>query len=225
MGVEHLRSAQAVQFGELTEGEDVGQHAGHDFGDGRAAGDIDHGAAREDFVDRFGPGGIWLGGLHASVGGARTPGNNRLGVFGRFQQDIQEAVAAHGAVHAPIGSRRVALHGQQVLPLVVLHDLLADFLGLFSRRRLQRVVVVQRNHVQDDVLGDRVRAADETLTAAGAFQPVQPDHRNARFGLHGGHHLGDHGSFQPHDGCQRRAVFEEGAPIHTVLFEHRIGRR
>jgi hypothetical protein len=82
-------------------------------------------------------------------------------VLGRLAQDGLERLAGHRAVDPAVLRRRVALDGEDVLTGMILHDLLADRLDLMPRRRLQRVVVVQRDHVEDDVLRDRMRRADE----------------------------------------------------------------
>jgi hypothetical protein len=47
-----------------------------------------------------------------------------------------------------------------------------------------RVVIIQGNHRKDHVLGQRVARTDEAFRTAGAFQPVQPQHRDAGLGFH-----------------------------------------
>ena len=70
------------------------------------------------------------------------------------------------------------------MPLYLVIVSSSDLLGLMPCGRHQRVVVVERDHRQDDVLGERVRRADERLAAAGALEAVQPHDRRARLGFH-----------------------------------------
>ena len=56
---------------------------------------------------------------------------------------------------------------------------------------LQRLRVVERNLVEDDVRDDGVRGADERLAAAGALLEVEPDHRQPRLGVERVHDLRD----------------------------------
>ena len=55
LAVEHLRPALAVEFRQLAEGNHVGDDAGHDFGDRRAARHLDDRLVGDDLVDRRGP--------------------------------------------------------------------------------------------------------------------------------------------------------------------------
>jgi hypothetical protein len=142
------------------------------------------GLSEMTLCDRRGAGRVRLGRLHAAPGGAGAPGDDRLGVGHGFLISTK-GLPPIDAVHAVLVERRVALDGQDVVALVLLHDLFEDGLGLVAGGGHQRVVVVERDHRQHHVLGQRVRRADEGLGAAGAFQAVQPDHRRARLGLHG----------------------------------------
>ena len=90
---------------------------------------------------------------------------------------------------------------------------------------LKRVVVVQRDHVEDDVLGDRVRRADKGLAAASAFQAVEPDDRDTRLGLHRGNDPGHHGSLQAQGGGRSHAELEEITAIDAVLAQNVVGRK
>ena len=155
----------------------------HHLGDRRAARHLDDRLVGDHLVDRHRGGRVRLGGLHATPGGAGTPGDDGRGVLGHVLELLDEGPAAGHAEHAVLAERRVAFDGQDVVALVVLHHLLERGLGLVPGGGHDRVVVVERDHRQDHVLGQRVRRADERLGAAGAFQPVQPEHRRARLGL------------------------------------------
>jgi hypothetical protein len=78
---------------------------------------------------------------------------------------------------------------------------------------------------QRQPLGHRVRRPDEGFAATGAFEPVQPNHRDAGFGFHGGHDLGNHGSFQAHGRRGRGAEFEEVPSIDAVRAKDLVSRR
>ena len=132
-------------------------------------------------------------------------------------------VATYRAVNAAVVGGRIAFHGQDVLAFVLLHDVAPDLFHLESCGGLQRVVVVQRDHVQDNVLCDRVSGANERFAAAGALQAVQPENGDARLGLHSFHNLGDQGGAQSH-GCGGLCTeFQERATVDSMLAENVVG--
>ena len=81
-------------------------------------------------------------------------------------QLLDEGLAADDAAHAVLVQRRVAFHRQDVVALVLGHDLFEDRLGLVAGGGHQRVVVVERDHRQHHVLGQRVRRADEATRSS-----------------------------------------------------------
>ena len=175
------------------------------------------------FCDRLRAGRIRLGGLHATVRGARSPGDDRLGIRGGFLENVLERLAANGAVHAAVVGGRVAFDSQNVLAFVLLHDVAPDLFHLEAGGRLQRVVVVERDHVQDDVLRNGVRGANERFAAAGALQAMQPQHRNARLGLHGFNDLGDERGAQAESGRRLGAKFQERPTVDSVSLKDLVG--
>jgi hypothetical protein len=84
-----------------------------------------------------------------------------LASLGHVLQLLDEGLAADDAEHAVLVQRRVALDGQDVVALVLGHHLVKDRLGLVPGGGHQGVVVIQRDHRQHHVLGQRVRGADE----------------------------------------------------------------
>jgi hypothetical protein len=66
---------------------------------------------------------------------------------------------------------------------------------------------------------ERVRGADERLGAAGALQPVQPDHRRARLGLQRGGDLLRAGLAEAQR-CRGQAAELEEAPPRDPLPPH-----
>jgi len=198
LAIEHFRAADAIEFRQGVEGEDVGKDAGHDFGNGRAAGHIDNRLVRDELVDGHGAGGIGMSGLDAAVGGAGAPGNDSLCVLSGLLEDVQKGVAADGAVDAAILGGSIAFNGKKIAAGMVLDELLADLFDLETRGRLEGVVVVEGDHVEDDVLGDRVGGADKGFAATRALETVEPNNRDAGLGLHRSDDRGHHGGFQAH---------------------------
>ena len=104
-------------------------------------------------------------------------------MIGHVAELLDDRAAALDAEHAVFVERRIALAGKDVLAVVFLDRLLEEFLGLVAGGGHQRVVVVERDHRQDDVAGERIAGTDKGLGAAGALEAVQPDHRRPRLGL------------------------------------------
>ena len=63
---------------------------------------------------------------------------------------------------------------QDVVPPVLFDGLLERRLGGVSGRRHQRVLVIQRDQVQDQVADGRVRAPQDAFYAAGALLQLEP---------------------------------------------------
>ncbi len=139
-----------------------------------------------------------MSGLDAAIGGAGAPGDDSLGVFGGLLEDVQEGVAADGAIDAAILGGGIAFHSKEIAAGVILDEFLANLLDLEAGGRLESVVVVEGDHVEDDVLGDGVGGADKGLAATGALEAMEPDDGDAGLGLHRGDDRGNHGGFQAH---------------------------
>ena len=167
------------------------------------------GLSRDDLVDRRRLGRIRLGGLHAAPGGAGAPGDDRAGVLGHPFQLFDEGLAAVDAVHAAFVERRIAFDRENILAFVFLLGLLEDGFGLMAGGGHESVVVIERDHRQHDILDQRMRRADEAFRAAGAFQPVHPDHRHARLGFQRLRDLGRTGRAKAHAGGGERTEFGE----------------
>jgi hypothetical protein len=131
-------------------------------------------------VHRGGAGRVRAGGLDAAPRGAGTPGDHRLGVGADFLELFDEGPAADDAEHAVFVQRRIAFDGDDVIALISVPDLVQDRFGLMAGRGHDRVVVIQADHGQHHVLDQGMGRADEAFGAAGAFQPVQPQHGDAR---------------------------------------------
>ena len=70
-----------------------------------------------------------------------------------------------------------ALDHEHVLARVLAHRRAQRRLGLGARGRHQRLVVVERDQVEDQLAEVGLRRAQQRLGAAGAVLEVQPDHR------------------------------------------------
>ena len=123
---------------------------------------------------------VGLGRLHATPRGARSPGDDRLGIFADPFELLDERLAALKAVHAVLVQRRVALDRDDVIAFVLRHDLGEDLFCLVTGRSHQRVVVVKRDQREYRVLGEWMRRADEGLRAARALVAVKPKNWRSR---------------------------------------------
>lgn len=165
---------------------------------------------------------IGLRSLHAAVGGTGAPADDRLGVGTGFLEDFHERATAVDAEHAIFVERRIAFDGNDVVALVLLLDLFDDRLGLMACCSHQRVVIVEREHGEHDILGQRVRRADEGFGAAGAFQAMQPDHGRARLGFQRMGNARRGGRAQPERGRRQAAEFQETAPGNALAAQYFI---
>ena len=183
LAVEHFWTTLTIQFGNTVEGQHVSDDTGHYLGNRRAARHVDDRLAGDYFMHWRGARRIRLGGLHATVGGTGPPGNDGLGIGTGFAQLLDKGAAALNAEHAIFVERRITFNGNDVVALVLLLDLVEDRLGLMTCSGHKRIVVIEREHREHNILGQRVRRADEGLRAAGAFQAMQPEHWRPRLGF------------------------------------------
>ena len=102
--------------------------------------------------------------------------------------DLERGAAADHAVDPVVLGRDRALDHADVLAGVRLHRGLERVLGLAARGGHQRLVVVERDEVEDQLREVGVRRAQQRLGAAGALLEVQPDHRRLEPGRGGLHH-------------------------------------
>ena len=100
--------------------------------------------------------------------------------------------------------------------LVLLHDLLLVRFHLVARAHAQRLVIFERDEIEDQGLERRMFGAQQRLGAAGAFLPVQPDHRRTRLRGGGLRHAQARGLRQPHRGGDPGAELGEFAAVHAA---------
>jgi hypothetical protein len=97
--------------------------------------------------------------------------------------------------------------------------LLEAFLSLVACRGHDRLVVFQRDGLQEDVIHIRVGRAEQRLAAARALGKVEPDNRQAAEVLGGPCHHGLEDGRQ-HEGCRHEGCpLEEIPPRYPALFQ------
>ena len=144
--------------------------------------------------------------------GAAAPGDDGLGARGGLLDDVQGGPAADAAVDAVVAGRHRAFDQHQVLALVLRHRVVQAPSRPGGRPRPQRLGVVERDLVEEDVGDDRVGGADERLAAAGAFLEVEPDHRQPGLGLEGLDHVPHRRRVDAGGGGEPAAELQEVAP-------------
>jgi len=221
--VEGLRAVHRIELRDLAEGEHMHHHARHNLGDGRTARHVDQRLAADEALDADSAGGVGPGGLHATGIGAGAPGDDRLGVFGCFFEDLPRAFAADAAIGV-VFRRHRAFNREDVSARILLHGVFQALLGLVAGGGHQRLGVVERNVVEEQGLDNRVVDADERLAATGALLQVQPDDRQATLRFQRFDNLGDGGGFQTHRRGHHRAEFDELAAGNAFLTAFFIDR-
>ncbi|MEZ5729321.1 MAG: hypothetical protein R3E48_15800 [Burkholderiaceae bacterium] len=181
-------ATECIELGQLAEREDVRDRAGHRLRQGRAAGDVDHRLVADQLGDRDRAGGIGIRFGQAAEGCAGTDRHHGGRMLDRLGQHGQIGLAGDHRVDATVGGGYRAVDDDDVLALVLRHRLAARGLGGVARDGLQRVVVVERDEIEDQVLEAGAERARQRFGAAGAFLERQPDHRlPARLGQAVGH--------------------------------------
>ena len=176
-------------------------------------------------MNRRRPGRVRPRRLHAAPGCAGAPGDDRLGVLSGFPQLLGIRFATDDAGHAAglvLVEARVALAGKNVIAFMLLDGLVDDRFGFVTGRGHDRVVIVERQHRQDDVLDQRMRGSNKGLRAAGAFEAMQPEHWDAGLVLHGARDLWCERRPETHRGRGQAAVFQKAAARNALPAHHLI---
>ncbi len=82
-----------------------------------------------------------------------------------------------------LAQRRITFYCEDIFAIVLRDDVFKDFFRPGSGGSHQSIVIIEGNQGKDDVLRQWVSGADKRFGTAGAFQTVDPYHRNARFVL------------------------------------------
>jgi hypothetical protein len=147
-----FRPALLVERRQRAEGDELQHRAEEVVGIGRAAGNIDDGLARQHFGDADCARWVGPAGGDAAPGRAGADGDDRHGALGGFHEVLLYRAVGHLAVDAAILGRNGAIDHQQVVAEVLLHRGPARFLGLVPRCHAEGLVVVERDHVENQVL-------------------------------------------------------------------------
>ena len=99
---------------------------------------------------------------------ARADRDDRAGLGRALLQDVDRGAAADLAVDAVVLRRDRAFDDEDVLALVLLHRRLARRLGLVAGGGEERLVVVERDEVEDQLR----RASGATVRSSDSVQPV-----------------------------------------------------
>ncbi len=194
------------------------QHAGDHGRDRRTAGDVDDGFVFDDVGHRHRAGRIRFrirDAAERSAGAHRDDGCRALDCL---LQVIDETYSTVRAVPRIAHGYRPVDY-DEVLAIVFLHRILARLLRAEAGSGLQRVVIIERDHVEDQALQRRRIRARQRLGATGAFLERQPDHRRP-LGLDqcfGDRRCG--AGRQRHQRGHRGAEFQERAAADALLRE------
>ena len=94
---------------------------------------------------------------------------------------LNKRSSAADTEHPLLAQRRITFYCEDIFAIVLRDDVFKDFFRLGSGGSHQSIVVIEGNQGKDDVLRQWVSGADKRFGTAGAFQAVDPYHRNARF--------------------------------------------
>ena len=181
--IEHQRTAHSVDIWQAIKGHHVSNDGAHHIRDRRAARYFDNGFVGDDFVDRRCLRRIGPRGLHAAPGRAGSPGDNRAGSGSGTFEFLNKRSTAADTEHPLLAQRRITFYCEDIFAIVLRDDVFKDFFRLGSGGSHQSIVVIEGNQGKDDVLRQWVSGADKRFGTAGAFQTVDPYHRNAGFVL------------------------------------------
>ncbi len=165
-----------VQFGQGAERQEVPQCRGHDDRNRRAARHVHHGLVRNQILHGNRAGRVRVGTRDAAKGGAGTDRDNGGCSRDGLAQHVDVADAGNRRV-ARVAERNRAVDEHEVAVRVLFHRRVARRFSLVAGRRLQRVVIIERDGVEDQPFDGRRRRAGQRFGAPGAFLERQPDDR------------------------------------------------
>lgn len=180
--IEHQRTAHSVDIWQAIKGHHVSNDGAHHIRDRRAAVYFDNGFVGDDFVDRRCLRRIGSRGLHAARGRAGS-------------RAIIALAPAAARLSFSINGRPLLIQNIPCSPSGGLPSTARIYLPLYCVMMSSRLLPhgfqrqpskYRRNRGKsgkDDVLRQWVSGADKRFGTAGAFQTVDPYHRNARFVL------------------------------------------
>ena len=143
-------------------------------------------------------------------------------MIGGVAELLDEGLAADDAIHAVFIQRRVAFHREDEVAIILFDGLGDDGFGLIPGGSHDGVIIIERDHRQDDILGEWMSRADKAFRAAGAFKAVQPENRNAWLGFHCMGDLWRKARSKPQSRSRQTAIFQEAAPGNALTSHHVI---
>ena len=215
VAIELLGTALAIKGRNSAKHGHVHDDAGHDLRDRRAARHLYHRRGAAERLDAGGTGGVGFRRLDTAIGGAGAISHHSGSIGAGLFQEMGESVAAGHAVNTVVLGAGRALHGQDILALVLLNDFIQMTLEGLAASCRKQMVVLQVNLGQHHIAGQRRRRADEGLITPRAFVAMNPDHHRKRLRFGSLHHLRYLVRGQAHQGGERHAGFQEAAAAHA----------
>jgi hypothetical protein len=123
--------------------------------------------------------------LHPSPRSAGADGNDGSCLAGYVAHHLRRRAATDFAVDSHLFGGDGTLDHQHILAGVTFHGIVQSFFHLGAGRGRQRLVVIERNQLQDELCQIRVVGTQQRLGAAGTFLEVQPDDGRLHPGSYG----------------------------------------
>ncbi len=175
------RAAQFIDGRQFAEGEEV-NHGGKEIVRvRRTAGNGHDVVAAERFGDANRARRVWRRGGHAAPGSAGAYRNDRSRTRSRLASKLKRGLAADLAINTAVLHGNGAFDHEQILALVLLHRGLLGGLDLVAGGGEQRLVVVERDDIEDQLFERGMLGAKHRFRAARAFLVVQPDNGRPLF--------------------------------------------
>ena len=216
VAVELLRTALAIERRQVAEQSDMHDDARHDLRNRRAARHIDDRRVADERADARRTRRVRLRALDAARDSAGAVGDDGLCTGRCLLQHPRERTAARHAVDAVVLRRDSALDGQDVVSLVLFHDLFEVRLERLARSRAEQMVILEIDLAEHDIRCERCARADERLIAARALVAVNPDDDWQRLRLGRLDDLLELVRAQTHHRRERNAPLEEAPAAHAL---------
>src|SRR5450759_2787420 len=175
LAVGEERPPLAVHGGETSERQIVHDCRGDHIADWRTTGDVHDRPVLDDVAHAHRARRVWARSLHAPPVRTRADGKDRGGAVSRFLHQILGGAPTYHRIDAAFLRRDRPGDHEHVLPLVGGHRALLGPFDSFTSACHERVIVVERYHVEEKVADGRVGRAEHALDAAGTLLQLQPD--------------------------------------------------
>src|SRR5450759_975598 len=165
----------AVHSRQPPERQVVHDGGGYDVADGWTTGDVHDRPVLDDVANAHRACRVGARSLHAPPVRTRADGKDRGGAVSRFLHQILGGAPTYHSIDAAFLRRDRPGDHEHVLPLVGGHRALLGPFDSFTSACHERVIVVERYHVEEKVADGRVGRAEHALDAAGTLLQLQPD--------------------------------------------------